>query len=528
MDRTQRQQAQKTAVIIGAGPAGLTAAYRLLKETQIHPIVLEAGKEAGGISRTVCYHGNRMDIGGHRFFSKNQEVMNFWKELMPIQGGDAVDDALLGRAKPLEPGGPDPEREDRVMLVRDRVSRIFYLRRFFDYPISLKPQTFINMGLGRTFRSGFGYIRSALFKREEKTLADFMINRFGRPLYEMFFEDYTRKVWGRDPSELSADWGAQRIRGLSLSKAVLAILKKPFEKRGDIGQKNVETSLIEQFLYPKKGPGQLWETLAAEVVRLGGEIRYGWDVEGVGADTQGRKVRAVSARTPEGLREVETDYVLSSMPVSDLVRGMGDAAPASVRGTALALPYRDFITVGLLVKKLKIRNATKISTVSDIVPDCWIYIQERDVHIGRLQIFNNWSPYMVKDLKNTVWVGLEYFCNEGDELWEMPDGAFIDFAVQELAKIGMVDPADVLDATRIRVKKAYPAYFGAYERFGEVRDFLDTFENLYCIGRNGQHRYNNMDHSMLTAMEAVRSIREGGGKAAVWDVNTEESYQEEK
>jgi len=515
---------KKTAIIIGAGPAGLTAAYTLLKETDIHPIVFEESEFIGGISRTAVYKNNRIDIGGHRFFSKSDTVTALWNELMPVQGAPAKDDKLLGRSKPLAEGGPDPETEEAVMLVRNRVSRIFYLRRFFDYPISLKLQTFRNMGLGRTMKAGFGYIRAALFKRKEDSLEDFYINRFGKPLYEMFFEDYTEKVWGVHPSKISPDWGAQRVKGLSLMKAMMAVLLKPFRR----DQKRQETSLIEQYVYPKKGPGQFWELMAEKVTELGGEIHMNAKV--VGMDISDGAVEAVRVRDEAGqVSAYKADGFFSSMPIRDLVEAIGENAPADVRAAAAGLPYRDFITVGLLLNKLKIKNGTKLKTVGNIVPDCWIYIQERDVKIGRLQIFNNWSPYMVDDLENTVWIGLEYFCTEGDAMWNTPPEEFIQFAVDELAKIDVIDKADVLDATHIRVKKAYPAYFGTYDQFDAIRGYLDSLPNLYCIGRNGQHRYNNMDHSMMTAIEAVKLFKQGSSdKSAVWNVNTEEEYHEQK
>jgi protoporphyrinogen oxidase len=515
------------AIIIGAGPAGLTAAYKLLKTTNYQPIIIEESGEVGGISRTVNYNGNRMDLGGHRFFSKNTEVMNMWTDLMPVQGAPAKDDKLLSREKPLVTGGPDPENTDRTMLIRTRVSRIFYLRKFFDYPISLRLATFTNMGFARTLSAGFGYVWSAIFKRPENSLRDFMINRFGSPLYKMFFEDYTEKVWGRNPSDISASWGEQRIKSLSLSRAVLAVLKKPFIKKGSIAQKNVETSLIEQFFYPKKGPGQLWETMASEIKALGGEIRF--NTTAVAVNMEAGNVTSLVVEKDGVRKTVCGDVFLSSMPIKDLATAMGDVMPADVKNIAQNLPYRDFIAVGLLVKKLNLKNRTNIKTVSNIVPDCWIYIQERDVKLGRLQVFNNWSPYMVKDLENTVWIGLEYFCNEGDDLWSMPDKAFIGFAVNELCKIGVIDRSDVIDAKRLKVKKAYPAYFGAYCEFDKVVDYLNTVENLYCIGRNGQHRYNNMDHSMLTSIAAVNNIRSGEkDKSPVWNVNTEKDYHELK
>lgn len=514
---------QKTAIIIGAGPAGLTAAYTLLKETDLHPVILEESAFIGGISRTAVYHNNRMDIGGHRFFSKSDAVTALWNELMPVQGAPAKDDLLLGRQKPLAAGGPDPEKEDRVMLVRDRVSRIFYLGKFFDYPISLKPQTIANMGFLRTMRAGFGYVFAAIFKRKERSLEDFYINRFGKPLYSMFFEDYTEKLWGVHPSHISPEWGAQRVKGLSLMKAIFSVLLKPFQK----DQKKQETSLIEQYVYPKKGPGQYWETMAQRILDLGGEIRMNESV--VGVESNGITVTAVKTSKDGREETLRADVFFSSMPIKDLITAMGETVPPETRDIAQGLPYRDFITVGLLLNKLKIKNQTQMKTVGNIVPDCWIYVQERNVKIGRLQIFNNWSPYMVDDLEHTVWIGLEYFCTEGDDMWNTPAEDFIRFATEELEKIGVIERGDVLNATHIRVKKAYPAYFGTYGQFDRVREFLDGYTNLYCIGRNGQHRYNNMDHSMMTAMEAVRLYREGAAdKSPVWNVNTEEEYHEQK
>lgn len=513
----------KKALIIGAGPAGLTAAYQLLKETDVKPIILEESEFIGGISRTAYYKGNRMDIGGHRFFSKNQQVVDLWKELMPLQGALAKDDILTGTQKPLVTGGPDPEKEDRVSLIRNRVSRIFFLRKFFDYPISIKPETFINMGLRRTIQSGCGYLWAMVHKRKENSLEDFYINRFGKPLYAMFFEDYTEKLWGVHPSNIAPDWGSQRVKGLSLSKAVWEVLAKTFNKN----HKSKETSLIEQFMYPKMGPGQLWEQMATEVEKMGGEIRFGAKV--VGIEREASEITGLVVAYEDGRTETLTgDYYLSSMPIKDLVEAMKEV-PKEVNHIATNLPYRDFITVGLLLKKLKIQNKTDIKTVGNIVPDNWIYVQERDVKIGRLQIFNNWSPYMVKDLENTVWIGMEYFCNEGDAMWNTSSEEYIKFAIDELAKIDIIEKEDVLDATHIRVKKAYPAYFGTYAQFDKVKEFLDQFSNLFCLGRNGQHRYNNMDHSMLTAIEAVKAIQSGNlDKARIWNVNTETEYHEEK
>ena len=512
----------KKVVIIGAGPAGLTAAYQLLTTSDIKPIILEAEDFVGGISRTYEYHGNRMDIGGHRFFTKSDEVNALWEKLMPIQGAPAYDDKILGNEKPFVEGGPDPEKEDEVMLLRHRVSRIYFLKKFFDYPVSLKFRTLKNMGFARTMKAGFGYLGSCIHKRKEKSLEDFYINRFGKPLYQLFFEDYTTKLWGVHPSNLSADWGAQRVKGLSLGKTLWNAISKPFRKKKD----KVETSLIDQFEYPKKGPGQLYEKMAAEVVRLGGEIVYGAKVAKIEKNDAG-----ITALLTEDGRTFEADAVFSSMPIKDLFLALGqDNVPEKPYEIATKLPYRDFITVGLLLDKLKIKNQTKIKTLNDIVPDNWIYVQEREVKMGRIQIFNNWSPYMLEDPEHKVWMGLEYFCDEGDEMWNASDKDFIDFAVKELVSMGIIESgADVLDSCRLRVKKAYPAYFGSYDEFPVVREYLDTIPNLFCIGRNGQHRYNNMDHSMLTAMVAAKDLIEGNeDKSALWNVNTEKAYHEEK
>ena len=523
------KEEKKIALVAGAGPAGLTAAYELLKKSDVHPVIVESTDVIGGISQTVKYKGNRMDIGGHRFFSKNSAIMEWWDKVMPIQGARSKDDILLGNnSKPMQKDGPDPETSDRVMLYRDRVSRIFFLRKFFDYPISLKLSTFTNLGLWRTIKSGVGYIYSQLFKREEDSLENFYINRFGKPLYSLFFEGYTEKVWGKHPSKLGADWGSQRVKGLSVYAILKDALTKPFMK-DDIEQKKVETSLIEQFIYPKFGPGQLWEIVASDVAEMSGEIRMKHEV--VRINVEGNRVVSADCRLEDGsITSIPCDYLLSTMPIKDLVAAIsGIEVPAAVKEIAAELPYRDFITVGLLLDRMKIKNETKIKTYAGRVPDTWIYIQERDVKVGRLQVFNNWSPYLVEDYENRMFIGLEYFCNEGDELWSMDDKSFIEMAIDELVKIDIIDRDAVLDATRVKIKKAYPAYFGSYYRLDEVRSFLDSIENLYCLGRNGQHRYNNMDHSMMTAMVAVDNITKGiTDKKGIWDVNTETEYHEQK
>ena len=518
----------KKVIIIGAGPAGLTAAYELLKDNgnkEYDVTILEETSEIGGISKTVKYNGNRMDIGGHRFFSKDTRIMGFWKELMPLQGENSFDDKLLNRVKPLEKGGPNPDETDEVMLVRNRVSRIYYLNHFFDYPVSLKFETFKNMGLKRTIKSGFSYLKTCFYKRKENSLEDFYINRFGKVLYSMFFEKYTEKLWGRHPSEIAADWGAQRVKGVSISAVIKDMFKKVF---GIKNNKNTETSLIEEFWYPKYGPGQLWETLLKKNEELGAKIKKGYKVKNI--NIENNKVKNITCLVDGKEEQVDGDIFISSMPLKDLVVGLnGIGVPQNIKEIGEGLPYRDFITVGLLLKKLKLKNETNIKTLGNIVPDCWIYIQDANVKIGRIQIFNNWSPYLVKDAENSVWIGLEYFCNENDEYWNMEDKEFIDFAISELEKMGIIEKEDVIDSHREKVKKAYPAYFDTYNEIDKLIEYINKFKNLYCVGRNGQHRYNNMDHSMLTAIETANNIKNNiEDKTNIWNVNTEKQYHEVK
>lgn len=515
---------KEKVIIIGAGPAGLTAGYELLKKSKKYDVtLLEETKEIGGISRTVKYKGNRMDIGGHRFFSKDQNVLDFWNEIMPIQGKPSYDDKKLKREKNLQEGGPDPEKEDRVMLVRNRVSRIYYLKKFFDYPISMKKETFQNMGFKRTMVSGFSYLKSMVIKKKEDSLENFYINRFGKKLYSMFFEGYTEKLWGRHPREISADWGSQRVKGLSITAVMKDMFKKVFHIKG----KKVETSLIEEFIYPKYGPGELWETVASEIEKMGGKVEKNHKV--VKINVKDQKIVSVVCDVNGEEKVIKGDIFISSMPLKDLVNDMDTKVPTKIQKIAEGLPYRDFVTVGLLVKKLNLKNETNIKTLGNIVPDCWIYVQEPDVKLGRIQIFNNWSPYMVKNPDKTVWIGLEYFCNENDEFWNMSDKKCVEFATNELISMGIIKEKDVLDSHREKVKKAYPAYFDTYEHIDELIKYLNKFDNLYCVGRNGQHRYNNMDHSMVTAFETVNNIIEGKKKKDnIWNVNTDKEYHEEK
>ena len=513
-------------VVIGAGPAGLTAAYELVTKSSDYEVtVLEESNDLGGISKTVNYKGNRMDMGGHRFFSKMPEVNEWWEKLLPMQGSPSYDDIKLERTPTLAENGPDPEKEDHVMLYRGRVSRIFFNQKFFDYPISLKWETFMNMGIWNDIVVVFSYLKSAMFKRKENSLEDFYINRFGKKLYSMFFEHYTANLWGRHPSEIDASWGAQRVKGLS----IVAIIKDMFGKLLP-GKKNrkVETSLIEEFKYPKLGPGQLWEIAADEVVKHGGKILKNCKVVKIHKNEE-NKITGVTYETDGQEITLEADILLSSMPVKDLVMGMNDV-PEKELAIAKGLPYRDYITLGVLVPKLALKNKTKRKTISNIIPDNWVYVHDRSVTMGRFQIYNNWSPYMVKDLENTVWIGLEYFVTEGEGYWNMTEAEFAEIAIKEMVTVGLIESTDcVIDFHEEKVKKAYPAYFDTYSEMDTLVKYLSDFENLYCIGRIGQHRYNNLDHSMCTSFEAVKNILSGEkDKSNVWSVNTEKEYHETK
>ncbi len=513
---------KKEVIIIGAGPAGLTFGYELLKKSNNYNVtILEETNDIGGISKTVKYKDYRMDIGGHRFFSKNNKVTSFWNEIMPTQGTIPFDYRETDRKTKTIKNGPNPDIDNNVMLVRNRISRIYYLQHFFDYPISMKFQTFKNMGLVRTVTSVFSYFKAKLFKKEETSLENFYINRFGKKLYSMFFEDYTKKLWGRHPKDISPDWGSQRVKGLS----ILVIIKDMFTKLFHIKKKKVETSLIEEYYYPKYGPGQFWETVAKKIIDNGGKIINNSKVTKIIFNDN--KITSVYCDK----KEYKGDIFISSMPVKDLINEMSGnkKIDKDIKRISNGLPYRDFITIGCLVSKLNIENNTNIKTLGNIVPDCWIYVQDERVKLLRIQIFNNWSPYLLKNPKEEVWIGAEYTCQENDELWKMSDKDFSEYAFNELEMINIINKKDVKDYHVERIKKAYPSYFDTYYEIDKVIDYLNSFDNLYCIGRNGQHRYNNMDHSMMTAFEAVNNIINNvKDKSNIWNVNTEKEYHEEK
>jgi protoporphyrinogen oxidase len=518
----------RTVVIAGAGPAGLTAALELLRRSDCRPIVFDADSQVGGISKTVNYRGNRMDLGGHRFFSKSDWVMNWWQEILPVAGSpdelQGFELAYQGQKRELSVQHAAQLHDGRVMLVRPRLSRIYYRRRFFDYPLKLNSTTLTNLGLLEAGMLGTSYVKSRMLPRSpETTLEDFFVNRFGNRLYRTFFKEYTEKVWGVACSEIDAEWGAQRIKGLSITSAIRHAMANSLGRSRDVAQKDVQTSLIERFLYPRLGPGQMWEQVAEKVCAAGGQVHLRRKV--IAIDRQDSRIRRVNVQDVESgsTRWVDCDALISTMPVRELIEQL--APPdAEVRRVAGSLPYRDFMTAGLVVRRMTAGGSH--AEQAGVPADNWIYVQEPDVKIGRLQIFNNWSPDLVA-VPGTVSLGLEYFCREGDDLWSTPDPSFLDFAAAELERIGLIDRRDVLDGTVVRVPKAYPAYFGSYREMNKVRSFIDGIDNLFAVGRNGMHRYNNQDHSMLAANSAVDCIVSGSlDKNAIWSVNTEDDYHE--
>ncbi len=515
---------KKKVIILGAGPAGLTAGYYLLKNSKDYEVIIvEKDTLVGGISKTINYSGNRMDLGGHRFFTKEKQINNIWQEILPVQGKGSYDDILLKSNKNFSPKGPNPEKEDKVFLIRNRVSRIYYSKKFFDYPVNLSFNTIKNLGLIKTIQSGFSYLKSILVKKEETNLENFYINRFGKKLYSIFFEGYTEKLWGRNPKNIDASWGKQRVKGISIKE----VLKDYFCRLLKIKNKSKETSLIESYYYPKYGPGQMYEEIAKEYQNLGGKLLKEYEV--IKINNNKNTIKSIICMHNNKKIEIEGDIFISSIPIKDLISQM-NKVPKKPKEVAINLPYRDFITIGLILDKIKLKNKTKIKTLNNIIPDCWIYVQSTDVKLGRIQVFNNWSPYLVKDIDNTISLGLEYFCTENDSFWNKTDEQLKEQALEELTKMNIIDKdTKIIDYHIEKVKKAYPAYFDSYKDFNIVKDYLNNINNLYCIGRNGQHRYNNMDHSMMCAITCINNILNNiESKDNIWNINTEEQYHEEK
>ncbi|MEO0426378.1 MAG: NAD(P)/FAD-dependent oxidoreductase [Pseudomonadota bacterium] len=471
----ERSKAPQTVAVLGGGPAGLTTAYALARDggDDFRPLVFERGERVGGIARTEVHNGYRFDIGGHRFFTKVPEVEAMWEE-------------VLG--------------EDFITV--PRLSRIFYRDRFFDYPLKLT-NALRNLGLWESFRSSISYVRWQFFPtKSEESFEEWVINRFGRRLYNHFFKTYTEKVWGVPATEIRADWAAQRIKNLTLGKAVW----------NAISGSNDTVSLIERFRYPRLGPGMMWERTAEIVEAKGGSVSLQTEVGTI--HRKGTRVEAIEVREEGGeWQRVETDHFVSSCALRDLIGAFEPAPPAEVVEAAGRLRYRDFLIVTLVLDR------------ADPFPDNWIYVHSPEVSVGRIQNFRAWSPEMLPDA-NTASIGMEYFCQENDGLWEMSDDDLRALAAKELERIGLARREEVIDGFIIRQPKAYPVYDQDYrDALDTVSTWLQTFENFQCVGRNGQHRYNNQDHSMLTALLAAYNIM--GGEHDVWDVNLERSYHED-
>jgi protoporphyrinogen oxidase len=508
----------KKIVIIGAGPAGLTAAFELLKRGETNVKIIEQGNQVGGISKTIVHNGNRIDIGGHRFFSKSDWVMDWWAEKLPLSKNKSVINLKYhgqtrSKINSYKKNNLKSNIEN-VMLVRNRLSRIYYGGEFYDYPLSLNISTLNKLGLYKILTFGISYIFSKIRPiKPEKSLEDFFINRFGKLLYLKFFKEYTEKVWGISCSKIGADWGTQRIKSLSITKTFIHALKKIFRFK----RNNAQTSLIENFIYPKYGPGQMWEIVAKKIVNYGGKIYLNSSAKKI--KIKKNLVKKIYYKNQKKTNELECTHLISTMPIKELINISKQTWSSNIINYANNLQYRDFITVGLLYNKKDFPKQLK---------DNWIYIQESGMQVGRIQIFNNWSPWMVKN-KDNIWLGLEYFCNESDQFWNLSDKNIKNIAQKEIKKIGVVKSSIALDSVVIKVPKAYPGYFGkSYKNFHIIKESLDKINNLYLIGRNGMHRYNNQDHSMLTAKEAVEQIITGANeKNKIWSINIGDEYHEE-
>lgn len=509
----------KKIAIFWAWPAWLTAGYELLKKWNYEVHIFEQTWNIWWISRTHNHKWNLIDIWWHRFFSKSKTINDWRENILPLQGKVSFDYKQLWIQTDLNINWPDPEYDDKIMLLRRRISRIYYLKKFFDYPVKASFQTLYNLWILNSISIFFSYIKSKIIKQKETSLEKFFINRFGRKLYETFFKYYTKKVWGIDPSQIKPQWWAQRIKWLSLIKTLL----HSFKSLLNISSKNIETTLIWAFKYPKYWPWQLWENVSKQIEEMWWKIYLNSNVENI--EIHGEKIVSININDEKKLWNY--DYYISSAPIKSLLEN-SSWVPDSIKQLSSKLIYRDFITVWLLLDKLKINNNSKFKSLNNIPPDNWIYIQEKEVKVWRLQIFNNWSPYLLKDISK-IWLGMEYFCNEWDELWTMEQNDMKNFAAKELEQIWIIDNKDIIDYVILKTPKAYPAYFWDwYDNFETIKTYLNSIENLYCIWRNWMHRYNNMDHSMLSAMQAVKNIINwNNNNWNIWEINIDDNYQEE-
>lgn len=493
----------KYAIILGAGPAGLATAYELIEKSDIIPIIVEKLPCVGGLSRTVYFDNMGVDIGGHRLHTTDEYIKSIWFRFLSAQNAPSIDDIKASRNIKYDKIGKNPQVADDVMLLRNRFSSIIYNSYFFPYPLKMNFDTLKKLGFLASLKAGFSYFKSLIFKREENSLEDFMINRFGYVLYEIFFKDYTKKVWGVKPSVLSSEWGRERIRKLSLLKTILNSILSQFK----FLKFKKETSLIDKFYYPKFGCSQLWNLMAEYIVKNGGKIIL--NSEFLEFNYQDNKILSVKFKTQDNkIKEISGSYFLSSIPISDLIKGVD--APFDIKQNALNLPYRDYVLVSFYTKEFNLKNYTDYKTVKNTTPDNWLYLQERDALAARIQVMNNWSPYLVQDFENKYLISLEYFTNENEEFWQKTDDEIISIAQQEAKKYNLFSPNSILKSFVIKEKKAYPSYYGSYRFIDKIKSHFAKYNNLYLIGRNGQHQYNNMDEAMICGINIAREIIKNG------------------
>lgn len=481
----------KKVVIIGAGPAGLTAGYELLKQHKDYEVlILEAEAQVGGIARTIKGKEMNFDIGGHRYFTNNPKILQWWKEML----------------------------DEKEFVSVKRFSDIVFQGKLYRYPVELNSELFKNLGFRYGIRILASFVKSQLWKRDINTLEDVYVSLFGEKLYELFFKDYTKKVWGREAQEILPDWGYQRVGGISLSSIIKNGMRQLVPYTGDTKMR----SLTDRFYYPKHGSGVMWEKAATRIVELGGQIRLNSPVETI--EIVGNSIVQLKCRNGDA---VQADYVISSMPIIDLVRGFS-SVPKRILAKALSLPYRNFVYVSIVIPTSAILNSFLVTHKGTLVPDQWLYIQEKNIGVGRIQILDNWSAEL-NDNNAVVHLGMEYFCDNNDLLWNMSDYQWSDKALDDLRSLGVLSSNYTGTLSEVfRCDKAYPGYWDGYESIDEIKRFLSGIKNLYCIGRNGQHKYNNMDHAMETAFAAVKCIVGNVENSKLWEVNGKAIYNEAK
>ncbi len=509
----------KKVIIIGAGPAGLTAGYELLKNSSDFDVtIVEESSNVGGLCSKFVHNDKVLDAGGHMFISNNSQVKEFWKSFLPTQGVPSCDDLFLDRYCKISNGGPDPETVDNVMLSREKITRVYSDGKFYESPFRLNKDNFKNFGLGNSIKSSFSQLGGTMFKKKEKSLEEYYVNRYGSKLYDMFLDSYTEKVMGRNPGKISAAFGPVSERDVITPNISV-------DKNDGRDLEKATPPFANRFYYPKKGVSQLWENVADRFIEKGGSIHKNCKVQKI--HTEDGIITGITCDADGELFFVACDYLISSMPVKDFVNGLSEV-PFNVTEVVHGLSYRGLVTIGVELLDMGIKNDTYEKTVNNIIPDSFLYVNENDVKLGRIQVYNNFSPYMVgKD--NHIWLGLNYYCNEGDYYWSLNEDAWKKLAVSDLKSLGIIrDSEEILDYKKVSFSKAFPCYCDTFERFEEVKTFLDTFDNLYCIGRNGQHNFLTMEQTMLTSFEAVKCIlNKSKDKSSIWNASEIQEFAEE-